>query len=103
MHHWFEDTLQNVFLQASAVEKGIAALGDMPPSDCDISGVTFLANPRDLPKARDLIREFRTEMRSLLESGTSRSAAGGEDRKVFQLQVCYFPLSKTLQGFHRQV
>ncbi|KHD87106.1 MAG: hypothetical protein OM95_16280 [Bdellovibrio sp. ArHS] len=51
----------------------------------DFSSITIALNPKDIPKAKKLIRNFRRSLTSLLEKG--------EKKDVYQLSIQLFPLS----------
>ncbi|WP_415062522.1 TIGR02147 family protein [Bdellovibrio sp.] len=53
----------------------------------DFSSITIALNPKDIPKAKKLIRDFRRSLTSLLEKG--------EKRDVYQLSIQLFPISET--------
>ena len=63
-----------------------ASLENDPVDRRDISSITMAVDPRRLPEAKALVRQFRRKVCELLE--------GGESREVYTLSVQLFPLTK---------
>jgi uncharacterized protein (TIGR02147 family) len=60
------------------------------PAQREISGTTFPLRRDSLDQAKELIRKFQTDLCELL------SQDGGDE--VYQLEVAFFPLSRTKRG-----
>jgi DNA-binding MarR family transcriptional regulator/plasmid maintenance system antidote protein VapI len=67
------------------IDKAKTALNDFPVDERDITGTTLAVSSKNLPKAKDLIRQFRRELSELLEQG--------ETDEVYRLNVQLFPLT----------
>ncbi len=73
-------------LQKQVVTKALAAIDEIPQEEKDITSITMAIDPKNLDKARDMIKKFRRELCSLLEEG--------EQTRVFNLAVQLYPISK---------
>jgi len=67
------------------IEKAKSALTDFSVNERDITGTTMAVSSKNLPKAKELIRQFRAELSELLEQG--------ETDDVFRLNIQLFPLT----------
>lgn len=68
------------------IEKAQSALESVPLQNRDITGTTMAISKKNLPKAKELIRQFRAELTELLEQG--------EANEVYRLNVQLFPLTR---------
>jgi DNA-binding Lrp family transcriptional regulator len=68
------------------IELALAALLEIPLDKRDITSITMPVDPKKLPMAKDLIREFRRQMSQLLENG--------DCSEVYSLNIQLIPLSK---------
>lgn len=73
-------------LQRSILTMGLDAIDNTPPSEKDITSMTFAIDESKLQEARELIKKFRREMSKLLESGNQT--------RVYHLGVQLYPVSK---------
>lgn len=67
------------------IEKAQASIEGTPIHSRDITGTTMAISTKNLPKAKELIRQFRAELTELLEQG--------ETDEVYRLNVQLFPLT----------
>jgi uncharacterized protein (TIGR02147 family) len=67
------------------IDKAKSALTDFTTNERDITGTTLAVSSKNLPKAKELIRQFRRELSELLEEG--------ETDDVFRLNIQLFPLT----------
>ena len=84
------EDVSSLALRASHEETlrmGVDKLNDVPVEFRDFSSATLSLDPAKLPEAKNIIREFRMKMRSLL--------ATGEKTEVFQLAIQFYPLTTT--------
>lgn len=72
---------------AQYIDKAKSALNDFTPNERDITGRTFAIASKNLPKAKELIQQFRSDLSELL--------AHGEADEVYRLNVQLFPLTHT--------
>lgn len=70
---------------AQYIDKAKNALEDFPVGERDITGTTLAVSHKNLPRAKELIQQFRTEIAELLEQG--------EADEVFRLNIQLFPLT----------
>ncbi|MNL31612.1 hypothetical protein D3C87_1534100 [compost metagenome] len=70
---------------AQYIEKAKSALNEFSIDERDITGTTMAVSSKNLPKAKELIRQFRSELSELLEQG--------ETDEVFRLNIQLFPLT----------
>lgn len=68
------------------IDKAKAALTEFTTDERDITGRTMAISSKNLPKAKELIRQFRGELSELLEQG-------GTD-EVYRLNIQLFPLTR---------
>lgn len=68
------------------IDKAKAALTEFTTEERDITGRTMAISSKNLPKAKELIRQFRGELSELLEEG-------GAD-EVYRLNIQLFPLTR---------
>lgn len=73
-------------LQKQVVTKALAAIDEIPQEEKDITSITMAIDPKNLDKARGMIKKFRRELCTLLEEG--------EQSRVFNLAVQLYPISK---------
>lgn len=73
-------------LQKQIVTKALAAIDEVPQEDKDITSVTMAIDPKNLDIAREMIKNFRRELCTLLEDG--------EQSRVFNLAIQLYPISK---------
>lgn len=67
--------------------KASQALRQVPVEKREVSGTTFSVSLANVPRAKELIREFRMKLCKLLEQ------PGGD--AVYQLEMAFFPLTTT--------
>jgi uncharacterized protein (TIGR02147 family) len=70
---------------AQYIDKAKSALTDFSVNERDITGTTLAVSYKNLPKAKELIRQFRQELSEILEQG--------EADDVFRLNIQLFPLT----------
>lgn len=66
------------------IDKAKSALADFAVEERDITGRTMAVSSKNLPKAKELIEQFRQELSELLEQG--------EADDVYRLNIQLFPL-----------
>lgn len=76
-------------LQRQIIEKAREAIDGVSQEAKDITSMTMAVDPRYLDQARDLIKNFRRELCTLLEQG--------EPSQVFNLGVQLYPVSKSTE------
>jgi len=69
----------------NAILKAADAVDEITPDFREMSSAVLAVDPADMEKARDLIRQFRTQFSSQVEKGTPK--------EVYCLNIQYFPLS----------
>jgi transcriptional regulator with XRE-family HTH domain len=67
------------------IDKAKSALSEFSVDERDITGATLAVSYKNLPKAKELIQQFRIELSELLEHG--------EADEVFRLNIQLFPLT----------
>ena len=67
------------------IEKAKSALTDFSVAERDITGTTLAISHKNLPRAKELIQQFRTELSEILEQG--------ETDDVYRLNIQLFPLT----------
>jgi transcriptional regulator with XRE-family HTH domain len=72
-------------LQRQVLAKAQAAIEDVPQEDKDITSMTMAIDPKNLDRARDMIKKFRRELCAVLEEG--------EQSRVYNLAVQLYPIS----------
>ncbi|WP_413287935.1 DUF4423 domain-containing protein [Bdellovibrio sp. HCB337] len=70
---------------AQYIEKAKRALTEFSVNERDITGTTIAISSKNLPKAKELIQQFRQELSEILEQG--------EADEVFRLNIQLFPLT----------
>lgn len=70
---------------AQYIDKAKSALMDFSVHERDITGRTLAIASKNLPKAKELIQQFRSELSELL--------AAGETDEVYRLNIQLFPLT----------
>lgn len=73
--------------QRSILEKSLEALESVDRKDRDHTSTTLAIRKSDLPKAKQVIKDFRYKLTALLQQNDSSDG-------VYQLQVSLFPLGK---------
>jgi len=68
------------------LQRALAALELVPPEERDVSALTMAIDPRQLPKAKKLIREFQSAMETVLETGRRT--------EVYTLNVQLLPITR---------
>lgn len=68
------------------IEKAKNALHEVEPIERDITGTTMAISHKNLPKAKELIQQFRLDLCDLLEQG--------EIDDVYRLNIQLFPLTR---------
>jgi uncharacterized protein (TIGR02147 family) len=71
---------------AQYIDKAKNALNDFSPQERDITGRTMAIATKNLPRAKELIQQFRSDLSELL--------ANGEVDDVFRLNIQLFPLTQ---------
>ena len=74
--------------QRSVLEKSIEALTDTDRKERDHTSTTMAIQKKDLGRAKELIKKFRTELNAFLQ----RDPKSFDE--VYQLQVSFFPLTQ---------
>lgn len=74
--------------QKSILEKSIEAIDSVERKNRDHTSTTMAINIKDLPKAKQLIQNFRHDLNAFLQREDAKP------NEVFQLQVSFFPLSQ---------
>ncbi|RYZ86924.1 MAG: TIGR02147 family protein [Proteobacteria bacterium] len=77
-------------LQKQVIAKALVAVDETPQDEKDISSITMAIDPKNLDKAREMIKKFRRELCLQLEEG--------EQSRVYNLAVQLYPISKTLKA-----
>lgn len=70
---------------AQMLRQAALSLESVAPSDREFGTVTFAGDPDVLPRAKELIRQFRSDLCKLMESG--------EKKRVYTCSVQLFPLT----------
>lgn len=70
----------------SHLEKAILAIENQPVENRHISGITMAINPKKMPEALELVKQFRRKLMKTMEAG--------ECTKVYQLSVQLFQLDR---------
>lgn len=73
-------------LQRQIISKALSAVDETPQEEKDITSMTMAIDPKNLDRARELIKKFRRDLCLLLEDG--------EPSQVFNLGVQLYPVSK---------
>lgn len=73
-------------LQKQVIQKSLTAIDETLQEEKDITSITMAIDPKNLDKAREMIKKFRRELCTLLEEG--------EQSRVFNLAVQLYPISK---------
>lgn len=71
---------------AQYIDKAKSALNEYSPAERDITGTTMAISHKNLPKAKELIQQFRLDLCDLLEQG--------EIDDVYRLNIQLFPLTR---------
>lgn len=74
--------------QKSILDKSLEALDLVDRKDRDHTSTTLAIRKRDLPKAKQIIKDFRYKLSALLQDNDENFD------EVYQLQVSFFPLGK---------
>jgi hypothetical protein len=85
-HTGLNSSVARKTLQKQVVTKALAAIDEVPQEDKDITSITMAIDPKNLDKAREMIKKFRRELCTLLEEG--------EQTRVYNLAVQLYPVSK---------
>ena len=75
-------------LQRQILAKAADAMDDVPISARDQSAIVMAVNKKNLPAAKELIRDFRRKLCELLEAGSRKE-------QVYYLTVSLFPVTGT--------
>lgn len=73
-----------------AMEMGIKKIEEVAVDKRDFSTITVAIDPKNLTKAKTIIREFRQKMASLLREGNKT--------EVYQMAIQLYPLTNEIQG-----
>ena len=76
-------------LQKRILEMASAAVDDVSPIERDQSSMTMAIDSSRLPKAKEMIKNFRRELCNFLKSD------GGARDRVYQLSLSLYPVSKS--------
>lgn len=74
-------------LQKQVLEMAIRALEELPTEVRSQTSMTMAVCPQDLPKAKDMIRNFRRELCAFVEKNKKPT-------KVYNLSISLYPISK---------
>lgn len=74
--------------QKSILKKSEEALEAVARVNRDHTSMTMAIRRADVPKAKELLKKFRQEFTALMQ-------AGGKPDEVYQLQLAFFPLTRT--------
>lgn len=74
-------------LQRQVIGKALVAVDECAQDEKDITSITMCIDPKNLDRARELIKSFRRELCSLLESGDAQ--------RVYNLAIQLYPVSKS--------
>ena len=77
------------------LKKAIFSIEAQDPIDRDISGITMAIDPAMLPKAKQMIAEFRRELMTALESSESPTAIYHFSSQLFRLDLNDIPKKVT--------
>lgn len=69
-----------------SLEQAIAALDAVPQEERDITSITMAIDKRKIPEAKKIIKEFRLQLSSLLESG--------DRQEVYNLNIQLIPITR---------
>jgi len=90
LDHDFTTAAQRSY-QKSVLEKSIEALELIPRRNRDHTSTTIAIDRKDVPEAKKLIAKFRHKIDRFLQKDPSAA------NEVYQLQVSFFPLSRSKQ------
>lgn len=76
-------------LQKQVISKALTAVDEVPQEEKDISSITMAINPKNIDQAREMIKNFRRELCTLLEEG--------EQSRVYNLGIQLYPVSKKME------
>jgi transcriptional regulator with XRE-family HTH domain len=85
-HSGINTSVARKTLQKQVIAKALKAVDDSPQEEKDITSMTMAIDPKNLDRAREMIKNFRREICSLLEEG--------EASQVYNLGVQLYPISK---------
>jgi transcriptional regulator with XRE-family HTH domain len=77
-------------LQKQIVTKALSAIDDVHQEEKDITSMTMAIDPKNLDRAREMIKAFRRELCTTLEEG--------KQSRVYNLAIQLYPVSKTEDG-----
>ena len=73
-------------LQKQIIEKALKAVDEVAQEEKDITSMTMAIDPKNLDRAREMIKNFRRDLCGLLEDGTQS--------QVYNLGIQLYPVSK---------
>jgi transcriptional regulator with XRE-family HTH domain len=73
-------------LQKQVISKALNAVDGTPQEEKDITSMTMAIDPKNLDRAREMIKNFRRELCDLLEEG--------DQTQVYNLGIQLYPISK---------
>ncbi|MEK7356098.1 MAG: TIGR02147 family protein [Bdellovibrionota bacterium] len=73
-------------LQKQLISKALAAVDETPQNEKDITSMTMAIDPKNLDRAREMIKNFRRDLCVLLEEGAQS--------QVYNVGIQLYPLSK---------
>jgi transcriptional regulator with XRE-family HTH domain len=73
-------------LQKQILSKALEAIDEVPQEEKDITSMTMAIDPKNLDRAREMIKKFRRDLCALLEDG--------QPARVFNLAIQLYPVSK---------
>ena len=85
-HDGIQSSAARKSLQKQVLAKALNAIEDTPQAEKDISSMTMAIDPKNLDRARDMIKRFRRELCDVLEQGNPS--------RVFNLGIQLYPISK---------
>ena len=76
-------------LQRQILQKALDAIEQTPQEEKDITSMTMAINPKKLPQAKQIIKQFRRDLCEFLEEG--------KRTRVYHLGIQLYPVSKNLK------
>lgn len=73
-------------LQKQIITKALAAVDEIPQDVKDITSITMAIDPKNLDQAREVIKKFRRDLCTLMETGSQS--------RVYNLAIQLYPISK---------
>lgn len=77
----------------SMLDNAKRAVRDVPVDERELTGSSIIISPSNIPKAKELIRQFRSKFNKIMEE-----TSGGQ---VYQFQMQFFPLTRKVKKQRR--